>query len=164
MIIATSLALALAFFTFVFHFFALRWLARLPTRSDWPLDVNVLALVIAIFALHLVEIALYASLYGTSVSVLGLGSFSGGSPTNAMEYLYYSGVIFTSLGLGDIYPLGHLRFITAIEALNGFLLITWSASFTFLAMSDAWNPGEASLISSQSLGSSLSAGSSCDRS
>jgi hypothetical protein len=57
---------------------------------------------------------------------------------DAMSYLYYSGVIYTTLGLGDIQPEGHIRFITAMEALNGFLLITWSASFTFLAMGRLW--------------------------
>jgi len=55
-----------------------------------------------------------------------------------MSYLYYSGVIYTTLGLGDIHPEGHIRFITAMEALNGFLLITWSASFTFVAMGRLW--------------------------
>jgi len=37
-----------------------------------------------------------------------------------------------------VITLGHIRFITAVEALNGFLLITWSASFTFLAMGRLW--------------------------
>jgi hypothetical protein len=39
---------------------------------------------------------------------------------------------YTSLGLGDIYPTGHLRFLAGIEALNGFLLISCSASTIFL--------------------------------
>lgn len=43
-----------------------------------------------------------------------------------------------SLGLGDMFPSGHLRLISAIEALNGLILIGWSTSFTFLAMRRYW--------------------------
>jgi hypothetical protein len=32
-----------------------------------------------------------------------------------------------------------MRLITGIEALNGLLLIGWSASFTYLAMQKFWN-------------------------
>ena len=52
--------------------------------------------------------------------------------------MYYSIVTYTSLGLGDVYPVGHIRFITGIEVLNGLMLITWSASFTFIAMKRLW--------------------------
>jgi len=45
---------------------------------------------------------------------------------------YFSVVNYSSLGLGDIYPTGHLRFPAGIEALNGFLLISCSASTIFL--------------------------------
>ena len=97
-----------------------------------------LFIVVTLFLVHIAEIGMYAITYGVSVSVLELGVFQGALITDAMSYLYYSGVIYTTLGLGDIEPQGHIRFITAIEALNGFLLITWSASFTFLAMGRFW--------------------------
>ena len=83
-------------------------------------------------------VALSFTFHYLSVATLELGFFKGAPIGEAMNYLYYSGVIFTTLGLGDIQPVGHIRFITAIEALNGFFLITWSASFTFLAMGRLW--------------------------
>lgn len=55
-----------------------------------------------------------------------------------MSYLYYSTVAYTSLGIGDLYPAGHLRLISAMETLNGLVLIGWSTSFTFLAMRRYW--------------------------
>lgn len=73
-----------------------------------------------------------------SVTLLHLGVFEGAAVESVMSYLYYSGVVYTTLGLGDVQPLGHIRFITAIEALNGLVLITWSASFTFLVMGRLW--------------------------
>lgn len=45
--------------------------------------------------------------------------------------LYLSVVNCSSLGLDDIYPTGHLRFLASVEALNGFLLIRYSASTSF---------------------------------
>ena len=55
------------------------------------------------------------------------------------SYLYFSAETYTTIGLGDIYPLGPLRLITGIEALNGLLLIGGSASFTYLAMQKFWD-------------------------
>ncbi len=101
-------------------------------------ETRVLFIVLVLFVAHIIEIAFYGLAYAGSVQILGLGSFMGAEVNDVMSYLYYSGVIYTSLGLGDIYPLGHIRFITAMETLNGFLLITWSASFTFLAMGRLW--------------------------
>lgn len=36
--------------------------------------------------------------------------------------------------------MGPLRLIVGIEALNGLLLITWSASFCYLNMQKDWHP------------------------
>ena len=55
-----------------------------------------------------------------------------------LDYLYFSTVSYTSLGLGDLYPVGPVRLLTGIESLNGLLLIAWSASFTYLVMEKRW--------------------------
>jgi len=138
MLIAVLLALSLIATTFVFHFRVLLWLGRYAPRFNLRTETQVLTIVLVLFFTHLVEIGLYALIYSWSVLGLELGLFKGAPVNDPMNYLYYSGVIYTTLGLGDIHPEGHIRFITAIEALNGFLLITWSASFTFLAMGRLW--------------------------
>ncbi|VCU62298.1 hypothetical protein PEPIB2_93 (plasmid) [Tritonibacter mobilis] len=71
--------------------------------------------------------------------MLEIGSFEGEGVNDALDYLYYSAVIYTSLGIGDIVPTGHLRFLTGVEALNGLLLIAWSASFLFATMNRLWD-------------------------
>ena len=43
-----------------------------------------------------------------------------------------------SLGYGDVVPSGDLRLLAGMEALNGLLLIGWSASYTFIAMERFW--------------------------
>lgn len=40
-----------------------------------------------------------------------------------------------ALGVGDIYPTGHLRMLAGVKSLNGFLLISSSASFIYLVKS-----------------------------
>jgi hypothetical protein len=138
MLIAVSLALFLVMLSFIFHYRVLLWLGSFaPTLKLTP-EAQVLVVVIILFFAHIIEIGFYGAAYYWSVAGLELGIFRGANLTDPMSYLYYSGVIYTSLGLGDIVPEGHIRFITAMEALNGFLLITWTASFTFLAMGRLW--------------------------
>lgn len=138
MIFAIVLAFSLVAVTFTFHYRVLLWLGLNTPKMNLPTQTQVLVIIVVLFLTHIVEIGFYAITYSWSVSSLKLGMFQGAPVGDAMSYLYYSGVIYTTLGLGDILPEGHIRFITAMEALNGFLLITWSASFTFLAMGRLW--------------------------
>jgi len=138
MIVAIALAFCLVAVTFAFHYRVLLWLSAMMPTLTLPTHTQVFVIVLVLFFTHIAEIGFYAMAYSWSVSSLDLGVFSGAPVDHMMNYLYYSGVIYTTLGLGDIQPLGHIRFITAMEALNGFFLITWSASFTFLVMGRLW--------------------------
>ncbi len=44
------------------------------------------------------------------------------------DYVYYSAMAFTTVGYADIFPVGPTRFIAAMEALCGLMLVGWSAS------------------------------------
>jgi hypothetical protein len=55
-----------------------------------------------------------------------------------LDSIYFSAVCYTTLGLGDIIPAGAIRFLVGTETLTGFVLITWSASFTFVEMERFW--------------------------
>lgn len=138
MIFAVLFSFVLVALTFSFHFKVLVWLGRHVPNINVAPQTRVLIIVLILFVAHIIEIAFYSAAYAFSVLWLGLGTFQGTEVGDVMSYFYYSGVIYTSLGLGDIYPHGHIRFLTAMETLNGFLLITWSASFTFLAMGRFW--------------------------
>ena len=138
MTVAIVLAFSLVAATFIFHYWVMLWLGMNTPKINLPTQMQVLVIVLVLFLAHIAEIGFYAIAYSWSVSSLELGVFQGAPLADGMSYLYYSGVIYTTLGLGDIQPEGHIRFITAMEALNGFLLITWSASFTFIAMGRLW--------------------------
>ena len=106
--------------------FAMRWL----TASALPHPAKLVLALYAAGAAHVSEAGLYAIAFASG-ETLGLGSFRKEAAMSAMEYFYFSLVDYTSLGLGAIYPDGHLRFISGVEALNGFLLISCSASLIY---------------------------------
>ena len=86
---------------------------------------------------HVIEIAIFAGAYSISAaSDFGYleGSFSG----SIADYLYFSFAAFTTVGFGDIVPLGPLRLLAGMEALTGFVLITWTASYLYIEMSRTW--------------------------
>ena len=55
-----------------------------------------------------------------------------------IDAVYLSTVTYTTVGYGDLIPQGPLRLLLGVEALSGFLLVTWSASFTYLEMQRNW--------------------------
>lgn len=114
----------------------------LPKLRSAP-HVRVLTLVACIFAAHIINIWLFGMVYfllhyynlGTLV---GAGVTEGSFSLDLVGCLYYSSVIYSTLGLGDISPQGALRMITGVEGLTGFILIGWTVTFTYLAMQQFW--------------------------
>lgn len=81
--------------------------------------------------------------YGVSawwlVEVNNVGSLAGYESFAVLDYIFMSAVTYTTVGYGDIIPLGPVRFLYGTQALVGFFLITWSASFSFIGMQRNWN-------------------------
>jgi hypothetical protein len=93
-------------------------LATLAARL-WQAGM-LLIVVFGVFAVHTIEIWLYAVLYR------GLGELQ-----TFEEALYFSTVTFASLGYGDIVLSPQWRVLSAIEAANGVILVAWSTAFLF---------------------------------
>ena len=121
------------------HLTVMRWIsggmAKVPLR---PFNRVMLAVLI-LFVAHFGGVIIYAVGFGIGHQVLQLGSFSGEGVETMLDYFYFSAVSYTSLGLGDIVPTEHLRFLTGVEALNGLLLIAWSGAFLFAMMNRLWD-------------------------
>ncbi len=143
MLLAWFIALALVVLTVVIHYESLRLLSGHLDALKLPLRVRVrmILVMLAIFLTHIVEVLIFAVGFMVASRGLGLGTLVGEAGTSFRDFVYYSMVSYTSLGLGDIFPTGGLRLITGIEALVGLLMITWSASFTFLYMQRFWKLG-----------------------
>jgi hypothetical protein len=139
MLIASLFAALLVIVCTFTHYELLRLLSVYVPRIRIRPRARLLAVLFGAFFGHLVEISFYALAYYSLRDRFGLGNFGGTFADNFASYLYFSAETYTSIGFGDIYPLGTLRLITGIEALNGLLLVGWSASFTYLAMQKFWS-------------------------
>ncbi len=123
MMLAVGMAVVLFLLTLTVHCATARWIARMRTG-----DMRLFLLICVVLGvLHLAEVGLYAMAFVVA-DAAGIGSFENVQSMSAMDTFYFSLVNFTTLGLGQVYPTGHLRFIAGFEAFNGFLCITMSAS------------------------------------
>ncbi len=113
--------------TTLVHFFGLLALTRLMTRAHtrlrtheaaWRQASMLLLVVFGIFAMHTIQVWLYAVLFQ------GLGEFA-----TFEEALYFSTVSFSTLGYGDLTLSTRWRVLGAIEGVNGLVLIAWSTAF-----------------------------------
>jgi hypothetical protein len=138
MLIVIFSCLMLIALTTLMHFEVLSSLnLRLPALSI-PSRSKLLAVIFAAFIAHALEIALYGfALYGL-VQYLGVGGLTGTGGSSLENCLYFSAETFSSLGFGDLIPNGPIRLLAGTEALNGLLLIGWSASYVYIAMERFW--------------------------
>lgn len=139
MLVVATLCLVLLMLTTVLHYEVLRWLsAALPVLSVRP-RAKLVVVIIAAFAAHVAEIGLYALAIVALVRVGGVGTLGDPARFGFDVALYFSAETFTSLGYGDVVPSGDMRLLAGAEALNGLLLIGWSASYAYIAMERFWN-------------------------
>ena len=99
---------------------------------------RVLAALIGAMASHLLQIAVFALAFWLLRDKFGLGGFGGTFQDSLSSFMYFSSETYTTLGFGDIYPIGSLRMICGIESLVGLLMVSWTASFTYLEMRRYW--------------------------
>ena len=134
---ASVIAVALVSLSVVLHYetlLQLERLSRVVRRHRWMILITLHGLLLA----HVVEIWLFGFGYYLAEHQLGLGSVLPAEGQDWFHYVYYSAMVYTTVGFGDLIPVGPLRMISATEALAGLSLITWSASFTFLQMQRIW--------------------------
>jgi hypothetical protein len=72
-----------------------------------------------------------AFVYGAAIHWLDLGTVSGGYGDSTGGLLYLSGVTYATLGFTQQVVEGPLRLMTMVNALTGFMLITWSATYVY---------------------------------
>jgi hypothetical protein len=137
------------------HYEGLSWSGRLIKRRFIHHRAKIVVLIFAELGLHIGEIWLFAGGYAVLTWVLEYGAivpatmlavlpadatavFASASQSGFLDLVYFSAITFATVGYGDFVPTGLVRFLSGTEALTGFVLITWSASFTFLEMQRYW--------------------------
>jgi hypothetical protein len=137
MLAAVLIGLALTAATCLIHYELLRKTADIMPRLHVAPRATILVVMTGVFVAHFVEVVLYAAALGIMDNA-GLGTLDGTLEGGAFDFLYLSLTSYTTLGVGDVVPVGPMRVVTSIEALNGFLLIGWSTAFSFPAMEKLW--------------------------
>lgn len=123
----------------VIHYEALRLLSTVLPRLGVAPRARVVIALLGAFTAHALEIGLYGLAAFWIARSTGLGSFAHAGAPDLDTALYFSAATYTSLGYGDILPVGALRAIASVECLHGLLLIGWTASYVYVSMEAFWN-------------------------
>lgn len=132
--VSAAVAVACALVHYEALSFGSRRLAQLPIKRR----TRVLALMLGLILAHVVEVWIFAFAYWSLDGFPSLGHLSGPFEEGALDFVYFSAVSFTTLGFGDIVPMGPIRILCGTEAIVGLSLVTWSASLAFLEMQRDW--------------------------
>ena len=140
-LVAVVAALATALVVLV-HYEGVQWLAKRYSGRAVARATDrraMLKIIFALLGLHIVEIWCFGLAYWGLLHVPDVGFVHGehGSD-NLFDAIYLSATTYTTLGIGDLAPVGAVRLVSGMEALTGFLMITWSASFTYIEMERFW--------------------------
>jgi len=104
-----------------------------------PHRTTLLAVMFGLIVAHVVEIWLFAVMYWLLIEIGQFGLVQGYDDYVFFDYVYFSATTYTTVGWGDLNSTGPVRFLAGTQALVGFMLITWSASFTYLMMARMWS-------------------------
>ncbi|MDE1997662.1 MAG: two pore domain potassium channel family protein [Burkholderiales bacterium] len=140
MTISVLACLFLVLISTVLHYEVLRGLHGGLPGLCIPHRAKLLVVMFATFLTHATQMALYGGAFYSLVRWLGAGTLDGSAGFSLSTCMYFSAETYTSLGFGDLTPVGPVRLLAGVEALNGLLLIGWSASFIHIAMQRFWTP------------------------
>lgn len=124
------------------HYEGLWFASRNLPRIGGARHIKVLYAILSVLALHIIEIWMFGIVLwlllqwpasGHIVSVV-----PGSGALGLLDAVYFSAMTYSTVGFGDVLPVGPIRLLAGTESLIGLLLIGWSASFTYLEMERFW--------------------------
>ena len=125
-LVAVVAALATALVVLV-HYEGVQWLAKRYSGRAVARATDrraMLKIIFALLGLHIVEIWCFGLAYWGLLHVPDVGFVHGehGSD-NLFDAIYLSATTYTTLGIGDLAPVGAVRLVSGMEALTGFLMM-----------------------------------------
>jgi hypothetical protein len=120
------------------HYESLYRITRLLPRMKIRHRLRILAIVLIALTAHSAEVWLFGIAFFLMDGADGWGHLQGNFEGELLDCIYFSFTTYTTLGTGDIVPVGDLRYLTGLESLTGLVLITWTASFIYLEMTRYW--------------------------
>jgi hypothetical protein len=135
-VLATFLAVGICV---LIHYEGLNLLSRVQARRhESERRRKVLYGILGVLVLHITEIWLFGLAFYGLLMLPDTGAVTGAHPLSLFDAVYLAAMCYTTVGFGDVSPVGPIRFMAGTAALTGFVMITWSASFTFLEMERFW--------------------------
>lgn len=135
--LAISLVLVAA--TIAVHYETLRFTSQRVTHLRISPRARIIVMLVAALSSHMIHALLYALAYLGLEEVGGFGTIGGERGHSLEDAFYFSITSYTTLGIGDLFPTGALRIISGIEALNGLVMVGWTASVTYIYMEKFWH-------------------------
>lgn len=112
-----------------------RGLGRMHARHQ---RIKVLYAIVGVLALHVIEIWIFAVSLWLLLMWPECGHIAHEPHPHFLDAVYLSAITYTTVGYGDVAPVGPIRLLAGMESLVGLVYITWSASFTYLEMERFW--------------------------
>ncbi len=125
--------------TVLIHYQMLYQISRLLPRMHIKHRYRILVGVFGALTAHTIEVWIYALAYFAMIHWLAWGTLGGADNATLLDCAYFSFATFSTVGYGDVYPRGNLRFLAGLESLTGLVLITWTASFLYYEMQRYWD-------------------------
>ncbi|MFC7294772.1 potassium channel family protein [Marinobacter aromaticivorans] len=138
MLSATAITSLVVVLVVLLHHGVLVQLSRLLAKMHSAHHTRLVTAVFGVLLAHTAEVWIFAAAYFFMHHADAWGSLTGNFNGSLLDCVYFSFSTFTTVGYGDIAPLGELRFLTGVEGLTGLVLISWSASFLFMKMQRYW--------------------------
>ena len=123
----------------VHYEFLYRATRMIPKMSMAPRFRIVFGVGMALMA-HTVEVWIFALAYYGMVH-FGYGTLEGNFTGTLLDCVYFSFTTFSTLGFGDIHPVGDIRYLTGLSSMTGMVLVSWTASFLYFEMQRLWTGG-----------------------
>lgn len=138
MLLTLGLALFLLVATIGTHYEVLRFASTRITRIHIVPRMRITIMLTAALLSHLLHVLYYAAAFMVVEHYTGLGTIAGPAGHGFGDAFYFSMTCYTTLGIGDLYPTGVVRMLSGVEALNGLVMVGWTASLTYLYMEKFW--------------------------
>jgi hypothetical protein len=139
MLLAFTLNILVVGTVVIVHYTSLERLSQLMPRLRLRYRFRIVVGLFGAILAHIVEVWLFAAVYYLMIRSGDFGTLLGPPEPDLLNCVYFSFSTYSTVGYGDIVPVGQLRFLAGLEGLTGLVLITWTASFMYYEMSHYWS-------------------------
>lgn len=136
-VICAIISVLMVMITVTMHYEIKRFIWNILPRLKRRPRLMMNFIILTLMAGHTISIWMYGITYWVLDKHLGIHGLGGQHEDSFISYIF-SAATYSSLGLGDIFPLGALRMLMTVEVVNGLLMIGLSVTLTYFVMERFW--------------------------